>query len=57
MLTVMTSSPIGRSLLGLAVTAAAALVLPDRRVLVSELSFALNVSEDDAMDKVDGALV
>lgn len=28
-----------------------------RNVLVSELSFALDVSEDDAMDKVDGALV
>ena len=27
-----------------------------RSVLVSELSFALDVSEDDAMDKVDGAL-
>ena len=27
-----------------------------RNVLVSELSFALDVSEDDAMDKVDGAL-
>ncbi len=28
-----------------------------RNVLVSELSFALDVSEDDAMDKVDAALV
>jgi len=28
-----------------------------RNVLVSELSFALDVSEDDAMEKVDGALV
>ncbi len=28
-----------------------------RNVLVSELSFALDVSEDDAMDKVDSALV
>ena len=28
-----------------------------RSVLVSELSFALNVSEDDATDKVDAALV
>jgi CarD family transcriptional regulator len=28
-----------------------------RSVLVSELSFALDVSEDDATDKVDGALV
>ena len=28
-----------------------------RSILVSELSFALDVSEDDATDKVDGALV
>ncbi len=28
-----------------------------RKVLVSELSFALDVSEDDAMDQVDGQLV
>ncbi len=28
-----------------------------RKVLVSELSFALDVSEDDAMDKVDEQLV
>ena len=28
-----------------------------RNVLVSELSFALDVSEDDALDKVEGALV
>ncbi len=28
-----------------------------RNVLVSELSFALDVSEDDAMDRVDAALV
>ena len=28
-----------------------------RNVLVSELSFALDVPEDDAMEKVDGALV
>ena len=28
-----------------------------RKVLVSELSFALEVSEDDAMDQVDAQLV